>query len=47
MTRRGTGYSSKPDFGFDTPRLAQDVLEVMDAMNLDEGRARRSFHRRR
>ena len=26
MTRRGTGYSSKPDFGFDTPRLAQDVL---------------------
>jgi non-heme chloroperoxidase len=34
MTRRGTGYSSKPDFGFDTPRLAQDVLEVMDAMKL-------------
>ena len=23
MTRRGTGYSSKPDFGFDTPTLAQ------------------------
>jgi len=34
MTRRGTGYSSKPDFGFDTPRLGQDVLEVMDAMRL-------------
>ena len=34
MTRRGTGYSSKPDFGFDTPRLAQDVLRVMDAMKL-------------
>jgi pimeloyl-ACP methyl ester carboxylesterase len=34
MTRRGTGYSSKPDFGFDTPRLAQDVLQVMDAMKL-------------
>jgi non-heme chloroperoxidase len=32
ITRRGTGYSSKPDFGFDTPRLAQDVLQVMDAM---------------
>ena len=32
MTRRGTGDSSKPDFGFDTPRLAQDVLQVMDAM---------------
>jgi pimeloyl-ACP methyl ester carboxylesterase len=34
MTRRGAGYSSKPDFGFDTPRLAQDVLQVMDAMHL-------------
>jgi non-heme chloroperoxidase len=34
MTRRGTGGSSKPDFGFDTPRLSQDVLRVMDAMNL-------------
>jgi pimeloyl-ACP methyl ester carboxylesterase len=36
MTRRGAGYSSRPDFGFDTPRLAQDVLEVMNAMKLDE-----------
>jgi pimeloyl-ACP methyl ester carboxylesterase len=36
MTRRGTGYSSKPDFGFDTPRLAQDVLQVMDAMRLEK-----------
>ncbi|HYJ39638.1 MAG TPA: alpha/beta hydrolase [Steroidobacteraceae bacterium] len=35
MTRRGAGYSSKPDFGFDTPRLAQDVLRVMDAMRLE------------
>ncbi len=34
MTRRGVGYSSKPDFGFDTPRLARDVLQVMDAMKL-------------
>ena len=34
MTRRGTGDSSRPDFGFDTPRLAQDVLQVMDAMDL-------------
>ena len=34
MTRRGSGESSKPDFGFDTPRLAGDVLEVMDAMKL-------------
>ncbi len=36
MTRRGTGYSSKPDFGYDTPRLAQDVLRMMDAMRLDK-----------
>lgn len=34
ITRRGVGYSSKPDFGFDTPRLAQDVLQVMDALAL-------------
>ncbi|HEU4654745.1 MAG TPA: alpha/beta hydrolase [Steroidobacteraceae bacterium] len=34
ITRRGAGYSSKPDFGFDTSRLAQDVLEVMDDMRL-------------
>jgi pimeloyl-ACP methyl ester carboxylesterase len=34
MTRRGTGGSSKPDFGFDTPRLARDLLRVMDAMGL-------------
>jgi non-heme chloroperoxidase len=35
ITRRGTGYSSRPDFGFDTPRLAQDVLQVMDALKLE------------
>lgn len=35
ITRRGTGASSRPDFGFDTPRLAQDVLRVMDAMKVD------------
>lgn len=34
MTRRGAGYSSKPGSGYDTPRLAQDVLQVMDAMGL-------------
>jgi non-heme chloroperoxidase len=34
MTRRGAGASSKPDSGYDTPRLAQDVLQVMDAMRL-------------
>ena len=36
MTRRGTGYSSKPDFGYDTPRLGQDVLAVMDAVGLQK-----------
>jgi non-heme chloroperoxidase len=34
ITRRGTGYSSKPDYGFDTPHLAWDVLHVMDALKL-------------
>jgi len=34
ITRRGTGYSSRPDFGYDTPRLAQDVLQVMEALKL-------------
>ena len=34
ITRRGSGYSSRPDYGFDTPRLAQDVLQVMDALKL-------------
>jgi non-heme chloroperoxidase len=36
LTRRGAGYSSKPDYGFDTPRLAQDILQVMDAMKLQK-----------
>jgi non-heme chloroperoxidase len=35
LTRRGTGYSSRPDYGFDTPGLAQDVLRVMDALKLE------------
>jgi pimeloyl-ACP methyl ester carboxylesterase len=36
LTRRGSGYSSRPDFGFDTPRLAQDVLRVLDAFKLEK-----------
>jgi pimeloyl-ACP methyl ester carboxylesterase len=36
ITRRGTGDSSKPGFGFDTARLAQDVLQVMDDMRLEK-----------
>jgi non-heme chloroperoxidase len=35
ITRRGTGYSSRPDFGFDTPRLSQDVLAVMNQLGLE------------
>ncbi len=34
MTRRGTGDSSKPDRGYEIERLAQDVLQVMDALEL-------------
>jgi pimeloyl-ACP methyl ester carboxylesterase len=36
ITRRGTGYSSRPDHGFDTARLARDVLQVMDALKLEK-----------
>jgi non-heme chloroperoxidase len=36
ITRRGTGYSSRPDYGYDTPRLARDVLQVMDALKLEK-----------
>ncbi|HEU4484423.1 MAG TPA: alpha/beta hydrolase, partial [Povalibacter sp.] len=35
ITRRGTGYSSRPDWGYDTAHLAQDVLRVMDALKLE------------
>ncbi len=34
MTRRGTGDSSKPDRGYEIERLAEDVLQVMDALEL-------------
>jgi pimeloyl-ACP methyl ester carboxylesterase len=36
ITRRGSGYSSKPDFGFDTARLGQDVLAVMDRLGMQK-----------
>jgi pimeloyl-ACP methyl ester carboxylesterase len=36
ITRRGTGYSGRPDWGYDTPHLAQDVLRVMDALKLEK-----------
>lgn len=35
MTRRGTGASSKPDRGYDTARLSQDVLQVMDTLGIN------------
>jgi pimeloyl-ACP methyl ester carboxylesterase len=35
MTRRGTGDSGKPDHGYDTERLSQDVLQVMDTLSID------------
>jgi pimeloyl-ACP methyl ester carboxylesterase len=34
LTRRGAGASSRPETGFDTPRLAQDVLAVIDHLKL-------------
>lgn len=35
MTRRGTGASGKPDRGYDTARLSQDVLQVLDSLGID------------
>lgn len=34
MTRRGTGDSSKPERGYTIERLARDVLQVMDTLEL-------------
>ncbi len=36
MTRRGTGDSSKPGSGYDIARLSEDVLQIMDALGLDD-----------
>jgi pimeloyl-ACP methyl ester carboxylesterase len=35
ITRRGYGASSRPDSGYDDQRLADDVLAVIKALNLD------------
>ncbi|MDP2139262.1 MAG: alpha/beta fold hydrolase [Gammaproteobacteria bacterium] len=35
MTRRGTGASSKPDRGYEIERLAQDVLQVLDTLEIE------------
>jgi len=36
LSRRGVGESSKPEFGYDTPTLARDVVRVLDALELDK-----------
>lgn len=36
MTRRGTGASSQPDRGYDTERLSQDVIQVLDTLGIDK-----------
>jgi non-heme chloroperoxidase len=35
ITRRGIGGSSRPDWGYDSATLAQDVVSVLDAMKID------------
>ncbi len=35
MTRRGVGASSKPAQGYDIARLAQDVLQIVETLELD------------
>jgi pimeloyl-ACP methyl ester carboxylesterase len=35
VTRRGYGKSSRPESGYDDQRLADDVLQVLDALNLE------------
>lgn len=34
MTRRGTGASSRVDFGYDTARLGEDIIAVLDGLAL-------------
>jgi pimeloyl-ACP methyl ester carboxylesterase len=36
LSRRGVGGSSRPEFGYDTPTLARDVVRVLDALALDK-----------
>jgi pimeloyl-ACP methyl ester carboxylesterase len=36
ITRRGIGASDKPTAGYTVPRSANDVLEVLDALNLQQ-----------
>lgn len=34
ITRRGVGYSSRPDHGYSQRRLAEDVIRVLDALDI-------------
>lgn len=36
MTRRGGGDSGKPDHGYDTARLSQDVIAVLDTLGIEK-----------
>lgn len=36
ITRRGIGYSSRPDHGYGQARLAQDIVDVIDALHIDK-----------
>jgi pimeloyl-ACP methyl ester carboxylesterase len=36
ITRRGIGYSSRPDRGYGQARLVQDVIDVLDALRIDK-----------
>jgi pimeloyl-ACP methyl ester carboxylesterase len=36
ITRRGIGYSSRPDHGYSQARLTQDIVQVLDALGIDK-----------
>lgn len=36
LTRRGIGFSSRPDHGYSQARLTQDILKVVDALGIDK-----------
>jgi len=36
LTRRGTGASSKPAYGYDVTQLSEDVLQVMNTLGIDQ-----------
>lgn len=36
ISRRGFGNSSKPDFGYDLPRLGLDIMQVIDTLAVED-----------